>query len=123
MKYGSETLSPEAAALCQALLNHQRAIVGATKRPPFQECLMTYRELCDAAGVPLLTQSISGCLWEIAEFCASNEWPPLNSIVVNSRTREPGKDYEKAPGCSLRDWRDEAQRCLDFLHYPDLVTA
>lgn len=123
MKYGGESLSEEAAALCQVLLDHQRAIVGAKKRPPFGECLISYRDLCDRAGVPFLLWSINGCLWEIAEFCASNDWPPLNSIVVNSKTREPGSGYDRAPGCSLKGWRDEAQRCIDFPHYPDLVKA
>jgi len=123
MKYGNESLSEEASALCQVLLNHQRAIVSAANRPRFQECLITYRDLCDEAGLPLLTESINGCLWEIAEFCASNDWPPLNSIVVLAKTHEPGKNYDKAPGCSLKGWRDEAQRCLDFAHYPDLVQA
>jgi hypothetical protein len=123
MKYANESLSPEATALCQVLLNHQRAILSAANRPRFQDCLITYRELCDAAGLPLLTESINGCLWEIAEFCAENGWPPLNAIVVNARTHEPGRSYDKAPGCSLKDWLDEAQRCLEFPHYPDLVTA
>jgi hypothetical protein len=123
MKYGGETLSPEAAAICQVLLDHHRSIVCAAKRPPFKECLITYGEMCDAAGLPHLTESINGCLWEIAEFCASNDWPPLNAIVVNARTREPGKGYEKAPGCSRDGWLDEAQQCLDYLHYPDLVKA
>jgi hypothetical protein len=110
MKYGSETLSPEAAAICQVLLNHQRALAAAEKRPPFNECLITYRDLCDEAGVPMLIEAINGCLWEIAEFCAQNEWPPLNSMVVLAKTHEPAKNYDKAPGCSLREWRDEAQR-------------
>jgi hypothetical protein len=123
MKYGNESLSPEAAALCQVLLNHQRAMVGAEHRLPFQDCLITYRDLCDEAEVPMLTDCINGSLWEIAEFCAENDWPPLNALVVNARTREPHKSYNKAPGCSLNGWRDEAQRCLEFLYYPDLVKA
>ena len=123
MKYGGETLSPEATAICQVLLDHQRAILGAAKRPPFQQCLLTYSDVCAAAGLPLLTESINGCLWEIAEFCAQNNWPPLNAMVVNSRTREPGKGYDRSPGCSLKSWLDEAQSCLDFTHYPDLVKA
>jgi hypothetical protein len=123
MKYGTETLSPEAAAFCQVLLDHQHAIVGAAKRPPLSECLMTYRDLCDRAGLPMLTDVVNGCLWEIAEFCAQNDWPPLNAIVVYASTHEPGKNYDRAPGCSLKDWHDEVQRCLDFPHYPDLVKA
>jgi hypothetical protein len=117
------SLSPEAVLVCQVLLNHQRSIVRLKRRPPFQQCLITYGEVCEAAGLPLLTEAISICLWEIAEFCADNGWPPLNAIVINARTREPGKGYEKAPGCSRESWLDEAQRCLDFAHYPDLVTA
>jgi hypothetical protein len=116
MKYGSETLSGSA-AICQVLLDHQRSILGAAQRPPFQKCLVTYGDVCAAAGFPLLTESVSGCLWEIAEFCASNDWPPLNAIVVNARTHEPNKCYDRAPGCSLKDWRDDAQRCLDYAHY------
>jgi len=123
MKYGGETLSPEAAAICQVLLKHQRAMVALRRRPPFQDCLLTYRDLCDEAGLPFLFEAVNGCLWEIAEFCAQNDWPPLNAMVVNSRTGEPHKSYDRAPGCSLKGWRDEAQRALAFLHYPDLVTA
>ena len=123
MKYGNESLSEEAAAICQVLLDHHRALLTAPKRPPFQRCLITYGDLCDAAGLPLFLESVNGCLWEVAEFCAMNDWPPLNSLVVNARTHEPSKSYDKAPGCSLEDWRDDAQRCIEFAHYPDLVKA
>ncbi|HKW13007.1 MAG TPA: hypothetical protein VJS69_00835 [Candidatus Krumholzibacteria bacterium] len=123
MKFGGETLSPEAAAICQALLDHQRALARAKNKLPFQDCLITYRDLCDEAGLPMLTEVVNGCLWEIAEFCAENEWPPLNSLVVNARSHEPHRSYDRCPGCSLKNWRDEAQRCLDFLYYPDLVKA
>ncbi|HET6348516.1 MAG TPA: hypothetical protein VFH88_05470 [Candidatus Krumholzibacteria bacterium] len=116
-------LSEEAVAICQVLLNHQRSILRTEKRPPFSECLLTYRAVCEGAGLPVFIESVNRCLWEIAEFCADNQWPPLNSLVVNSKTLEPGKDYDKAPGCSLKSWTDEAQACLDFAHYPDLITA
>jgi hypothetical protein len=116
-------LSTEALAICQVLLNHQRSLLRAAERPPFKQCLLTYRDVCEGAGLPLLIQSVSTCLWEIAEFCADNEWPPLNALVVNSKTFEPGKVYDKAPGCSLKTWREEAQCCLDYAHYPDLLTA
>jgi hypothetical protein len=123
MKYGNESLSEEAAAICQVLINHQRAILRSTNRPPFDECLLSYGEVCEYAGLPLLIEPVSGCLWEIAEFCAENEWPPLNALVINARTGEPNKSYDKAPGCSLKAWRDEAQRCIEYAHYPDLVKA
>ena len=123
MKYGGETLSSEAATLCQVLLNHQRELVASGKKLPFQDCLITYHDLCDDAGLPFLLEAVNGCLWEIAEFCASNDWPPLNAIVVNARTREPHKSYGRCPGCSLNDWRDQAQAVLEYLYYPDLVKA
>ena len=119
----SINLSEEAVAICQVLLNHQRSILRLKERPPFQQCLLSYGDVCEGAGLPLLVQSVNNCLWEIAEFCADNEWPPLNSLVVNSKTHEPSKTYDHAPGCSLENWRDDVQRCLAFPHYPDLITA
>jgi hypothetical protein len=123
MRDSSISLSEEALAICQVLLDHQRALLGSPKRPPFQQCLLTYGDICEAARLPLLTQSVNRCLWEIAEFCADNEWPPLNALVVNARTREPDKSYAKAPGCNLKNWLDEAQRVIAYPHYPDLLTA
>ena len=105
----SINLSEEAVAICQVLLNHQRSLLRLPERPPFQQCMLTYGDVCEGAGLPLFIEPVSRCLWEIAEFCADNGWPPLNALVVNARTHEPGKatttrrDAASPPGETRRN--------------------
>jgi hypothetical protein len=114
-------MTPEALALAQVLLVHRKqhcrsqdSTAGIT-----ETCLITYSDLCERVELPHLTPAAGKFLREIAQRCHENGWPPLNSLVVNHETRKPGHGYDSAPGCSLKNWRDEVAACLNFSGYPD----
>jgi hypothetical protein len=114
-------MSPEARALAKALLNHHREIV----RPPGQvstdSALIPYGLLCDRAGLRYLQRNVGPFLREIAEWCHDNGWPPINSLAVNHKSRQPGEGYDKAPGCSRLNWLQEVEECIRFTGYPDTL--
>lgn len=106
----------EAVAMANVLLKHHKALRPGQN---FETCLMPYGKLCELANAPWLTQNPGPFLCDIAEWCKTSGWPPLNALAVRADTRRPGDGYDKAPGCSLIDWAREAQACLDFREYPD----
>jgi hypothetical protein len=116
-------MTPEARALTQILLAHhkqhcrsQDRVTGVTG-----SCLIAYGDLCERAGLPHLKPTAGKFLREIAQRCHENGWPPLNSLVVNQETRKPGHGYDRAPGCSLKKWRDQVAACVSFSGYPDTL--
>jgi hypothetical protein len=113
-------MSPEATALAQALLDHHRRVclVAGVPIPSPDSCVIPYKELCERAGVEFLTRSVGIFMGEIAEWCAANGWPPLNSLAVNGETRMPGYGYENAVGCSILDWPVQIEMCIGFRGYP-----
>lgn len=114
-------MTPIARALTYALLEHHRDVcVPHTFRPPIiDQCLITYGDLCERAGQSGIARSVGRFLQEVAEWCAQNGWPPLNSLAVNKDSRMPGDNYNVAPGCSLLGWPTEAAKCIEFGGYPD----
>ena len=116
-------MSPEARALAQALLDHhksiRRTLGGSTAS--IGSCLISYGDLCERAGISHVKTTVGQFLREIAQWCQENNWPPLNALAVNHDTRRPGHGYDNAPGCSLRNWPNEAAACIEFENYPDLV--
>lgn len=76
-------------------------------------CFITYVELCREAkvGAPI---GASLFLAEIYAKCVANGWPPLNSLVVNQKTHEPGKQY------SGKSWKREIKECIAFPGYPPI---
>ncbi len=86
-----------------------------------RDSTIEYGILSESAGHPNLGQAISNPLWEIAEWCVRNEWPPLTSLAVSKETHMPSEGYDKAAGCSLIRWPDEVRRCIAFRGYPDRV--
>jgi hypothetical protein len=116
-------MTPEARALAQALINHQREVRQPVlaKDLNIQSILTTYGDLCERAGLPHVRPDVGKFLREIAQWCHDNRWPPLNSLAVNRETRRPGRGYGNAPGCSLERWRDDVLRCVQFSGYPEVV--
>jgi hypothetical protein len=114
-------MRPEARALGQALLDHHRARTKA--HPPgarlsIPRYTVTYSDLCARAGVPHLTRIAGPFLGEIAEWCSTNGYPPLNSLAVNGSTGQPGDGYDGAGGFKLIDWPAEVETCIQFAGYP-----
>ena len=117
-------MSAEAAALAQVLLDQHRRICRPPGGPPadLDSGLITYRTLCDKADVPFLTRTVGHFLQQVAEWCQTNGWLPINSLAVNHETRMPGDGYGGAPGCSILRWPSEVQACRAFHGYPDRVS-
>ncbi len=116
-------MSPVARDICQILLDHHRRVTSLPRRPNYPGYLITYGVLCEAAGVPEITRSVGVPLGEVAQWCADNGWPPLNSLAVNADTYEPGEGYENATGCSTTGWFAEVEQCLSCTQYPATVTT
>jgi len=116
-------VTPVAHAIVNSLLRHHAAVCRAhTARPPIiDRCVITYGDLCQDAGYPQVTQSVGRYLQEVAVYCQQQGWPPLNSLAVNQDSRIPGDNYDVAPGCSLIDWPSQAERCIEFDGYPEMV--
>lgn len=79
-----------------------------------------YKSLFERAGVPF-TRDCGSPLFEIAQWCADNKFPPLHSLAINE-SGKPGFNYEKTPGwpeqCSLDNWHNDVRRCILFDRYP-----
>ncbi len=119
-------MTPIAKKIADALLEHHATIcVTHRDRPPEDEdidrCLITYGDLCIAAGVPVLAHVAGKFLAEIAGWCSEHEWPPINSLAVNSTSRNPGGGYDNAAGCNLINWLTEVKCCIAFSGYPETV--
>jgi hypothetical protein len=102
---------PVSQELFQALLNHywkakdSNAPEGIAIFP--KGYCISYKNLIDAAGVPLNPLNAGGPLYEIASFCWSEYRVPIHALVVNAKTGYPGggqddmeKGYWGAPGSS-----------------------
>ena len=113
----------EAVKLGQALLDHHRATTSvspprAVKRPVASKYTIAYIKLCEQAGVPRIVRLVGSFLGEIAEWCASQGYPPLNSLAVNSATGLPGDGYDGAGGFRTVDWPANVEQCIRFSGYP-----
>lgn len=113
------TMTPIARALTNELLAHHR--YACLPGRGIDQCLITYGNLCKRAGHSEALRSVGRFLLETAEWCAVNNYPPLNSLAVNAESRMPGDSYNIAPGCDLLSWPDEVRACIDFTAYPDTV--
>ena len=93
------------------------------ERLPFQDCLITYQDLCDEAGVPFsLPRGHQRKPVGNRGVLRGERLASLNALVVNARTHEPHKSYDTRRAAASRLARRSAA-CLDFLYYPDLVKA
>ena len=117
------SMSPEAEALAQALLDQHKDVCRQPGAPSsVDSCLVTYGELCSRARVPYLTHKVGHFLQQVAHWCEENGWPPINALAVNQETRMPGGGYDGAPGCNLLEWPTEVKACIEFRGYPGKVT-
>ena len=116
-------MSPISIAISNELLAHHRFVCQLRNDvfPPRDECVITYGELCERAGVLELTRYVGRHLQEVAEWCVRNGYPPLNSLAVNQDSRMPGDNYNLAPGCSLFNWPTLVDVCIRFRGYPNAV--
>ncbi len=103
-------MRPTARKLLKALVGFQREVRGS----PLGEGTIGYKELFEKAGLPFIRRWAGAYLYEIHEWCRTNSWPPLNSLVVNAALGRPGGSY---PG---DNWEIEARECLEF-RYPKEV--
>lgn len=113
-------MSPNAAGLCQALLDHQARAsvrVDADARD-VDAYVLTYEELSVLAGTRELRDRMNGNLIEIAAWCKDHEWPLLNSLVVSAKTRRPSDGYIRVPDGADDEWEQQVRACVLFAHYP-----
>jgi hypothetical protein len=61
---------------------------------------------------------VGSFLGEVADWCAAQGHPPLNSLAVNADTGIPGEGYEGAGGFKIVDWPTEVEQCIRFVGYP-----
>ena len=78
-------------------------------------------ERCREAGVPHLIRRTGPFLYEVAEWCQERNLPPINALVVLDDEGVPGDSYAEAPGCSLVNWVDEAERVIQERRYPEEI--
>lgn len=113
-------LSQTARQLLGALLTHQqehRFVFRSIYRPEkVYEKLTTYGGIRTAAGVSAPPIKLGYYLGEIARFCAANQLPPLNALVVNSKNKSPGESYEGSEDSS--EWKRDVFAVL-ICHYPE----
>ncbi len=85
--------------------------------------VIPYGRLCEVARVPGIEHGIGSYLNEIAEWCAENNYPPINALAVNAQTRRPGEGYDGAGHgeCNIEDWDQVVEQCIRFNRYPDNV--
>ncbi len=121
------TLSAEASALGQKLLEHHRSVCSSVTgeanlivRSEIARCSIRYGVLCERAGLPFLRRSSGSFLYEIAQLCEKHGWPPINSLVVNE-SGLPGAGYDHAPGGGFAQWDEQVRRAIAFRGYPDVL--
>lgn len=73
--------------------------------------------LCNQAGVPHVLTVVGHFLGEIAEWCANNGYPALNSLAVND-TGMPGDGYDQAGGFKIMNWPSDVEKCIRYTGYP-----
>jgi hypothetical protein len=113
-------MRPEARALGQELLTQHRVATG--QFPPRNHIVpsqytIRYGVLCDRAGVPHVIRIVGTFLGEIAEWCESEGFPPLNSLAVGENGI-PGDGYDGAGGFRAIDWPADVEACIRFTGYP-----
>jgi hypothetical protein len=121
-------MTPFAQAIGDALLKRHKELCSVIETPPetltkpiINSCTIKYLPLCEAAGEPRIKQIVGEFLDELAEWCESEGFPPINALAVSAKTRRPSGGYNKAPGC--RDWDKEVKECIVFKDYPRRIPA
>ena len=85
------------------ILGAHAVLRGEKKQNGFRRCLLGYGDLAELmgkdrrAGITLTRQ-----LGIVGHYCLEQGLPPLNAIVVNQDTGEPGADVVLTPGNSVK---------------------
>ena len=121
-------MKPKTRAITQVLLKRRRAAHSSLSKGVEYLIInhtIEYAELCHRAGNPCHPQSAGKYLTELAAWCQEKGWPPLNALAVqqvrDKSKRTPGAQYDEAPGCDLRRWKDQLLSCIAFEGYPEEV--
>ncbi len=105
-------MTPEARKLLLHLLEHQRKMQ--------KEILISYKRLCQKAGVPFNRATIGHYLFEVADWCDKNGLPPINALVVQKASGKPGFNYTNAPG-GKRSWTQAVGESLTSKKFPSKI--
>jgi len=113
-------MRPEAYRLGQALLDHHHRRTAQV--PPGRAVIpanytVRYGTLCADAGVSHILRVVGQFLGEIADWCSTHGYPPLNALAVND-TGLPGDGYDGAGGFKIVNWPAEVEQCIRFTGYP-----
>jgi hypothetical protein len=71
----------------------QRWYDGESVQAAVEDAKLSYQEALAQAGVSMLAVKAGHLAGQIALFCQENGLPMVNSVLVNSRTREVGDAY------------------------------
>jgi hypothetical protein len=97
---------PTAKAFVGVLLKHHANLHRHEPKADLEDWKMTYGELCQEAGMGCP----SGAGWFLGHIharCKENHLAPLNALVVNAESREPGDNYPE------RDkWKAHIRKCI-----------
>lgn len=119
-------MSEESRAVANVLLGHHREVCRPVRitaeeisNDLVDECTLTYGIVCERAKMVDLTHIVGRFMGEIAQWCADNDWPPLNSLAVNAESSIPGVGYDGAGGiCEQHLWPQQVRECIKFRKYP-----
>ena len=122
-------MSEEARAVANVLLVHHREVCRPVRIAADEisddlvdDCTLTYGTVCERAKMPNLNHIVGRFMGEIAQWCADNDWPPLNSLAVNAESWIPGVGYDGAGGiCEQHLWPQQVRECIKFKRYPPAV--
>lgn len=125
MTMKSSEMRSEARAMAKELLKHHKQVCRGletdskelTDSQVHDRCIR-YGVLCDRIGAPYLTRSAGSFLHDVAEWCESEGWPPINALVVNE-SGLPGPGYDRAPGGGFANWPTQVRKAILFPSYPD----
>jgi hypothetical protein len=122
-------VSAEARAVANVLLAQHREVCRRVKisiedssDDVVNECTLTYGTVCERAKMLHLTHIVGRFMEEVAQWCADNGWPPLNSLAVNAESWIPGGGYDGAGGiCDQCLWPQQVRECIKFRKYPRTI--
>ena len=80
-------------------------------RKPGEDVRTTYGDLAEKLGFdPRAGHTLGKSLGLIGKFCQDNNLPPLNTIVVNASTRDPGEAVVHTAGIPLEDDQEAVRK-------------
>jgi hypothetical protein len=110
-------MTPAAATLFLFLIRHlvkhrlrrsELRYDAAAVKDAVEDAKLTYQDALARAGVRVMAVKAGHLAGQIARYCIRNHIPPVNSCLVNGRTREVGDAYVGG------DPRIDLMMCLAF---------